>query len=122
VKYSWNVKGTEFINKQSASSEIKNIKVFPNPYYGFSELEYNDAGEKFIYVSHLPQTCTIYIYTLDGIPVKKINRVQAGAENSLEKWDLKNDEGRYVASGMYIVYVDCKELGAKTLKIAVFTR
>ncbi|MEP7145427.1 MAG: hypothetical protein ABI792_00310, partial [bacterium] len=122
VKYSWNVTGTEFNNKQAASSEIKNIKVFPNPYYGFSELEYNDGGEKFIYVSHLPQTCVIYIYTLDGILVKKINRSEPQPDKSLEKWDLKNDEGQYVASGMYIVYVDCKELGVKTIKIAVFTR
>ncbi|MDQ3194626.1 MAG: hypothetical protein M3P82_06470, partial [Bacteroidota bacterium] len=122
VKYRWSVTGAKFNNKQAASSEIKNIKVFPNPYYGFSELEYNDGGEKFIYVSHLPQTCTIYIYTLDGVLVKKINRNEPQLDNSLENWDLKNNNGNYVASGMYIVYVDCKELGAKTLKIAVFTR
>ncbi len=122
VKYNWSVTGTEFNNKQTASAEVKNIKVFPNPYYGFSELEYNDGGEKFIYVSHLPQTCTIFIYTLDGVLVKKINRNNSSPDNSLEKWDLKNDGGSYVASGMYIVYVDCKDLGVKTLKIAVFTR
>ena len=122
VKYKWEVKGTEFGNKQIASASINNIKAFPNPYYGFSSLELNDDGDKFIYFSHLPQSCNIFIYTLDGLLVKSINRNQTDPENTLEKWDLQNESGSYVASGMYIVYVDCKDLGAKTLKIAVFTR
>ena len=122
VKYNWSVTGTEFNNNQLAASEVNNIKVFPNPYYGFSTLDLNDAGEKFIYVSHLPQSCTIYFYTLNGTLVNKINRNESNPNNSLEKWDLKNERGSYVASGMYIVYVDCKELGVKTLKIAVFTQ
>ncbi len=122
VKYSWEVKGTEFGNKQIASASINNIKAFPNPYYGFSSLELNDDGDKFIYFSHLPQSCTIFIYTLDGLLVKSIYRNQTDPKNTLEKWDLQNESGSYVASGMYLVYVDCKDLGAKTLKIAVFTR
>ena len=122
VKYSWEVKGTEIGNQQIASSEIKSINVFPNPYYGISELEYNDTGEKFIYFSHLPQVCTILIYSLDGSLVNKIERTSSSPDKSLEKWNLKNQGGSYVASGMYIAVVDCKELGAKTLKFAVFTR
>ena len=120
VKYTWSVNGTQFGNKELASADVRNIKVFPNPYYGFSELEYNDAGEKFIYFSHLPANCDIFIYTLDGVPVKKINRNVSDPKNTLEKWDLKNNNGSYVASGMYLIYVDCKELGTKILKIAVF--
>ena len=122
VKYKWEVKGTEFGNKQLASSEVNNIKAFPNPYYGFSSLELNDDGDKFIYFSHLPQSCTIFIYTLDGILVNSIYRNQTNPENTLEKWNLQNEGGSYVASGMYLVYVDCKDLGAKPLKIAVFPR
>ncbi len=122
VKYSWEVKGTEIGNQQIASSEINSINVFPNPYYGISELEYNDTGEKFIYFSHLPQVCTILIYSLDGSLVNKIERTSSSPDKSLEKWTLKNQGGSYVASGMYIAVVDCKELGAKTLKFAVFTR
>lgn len=122
VKYTWEVKGTEFGNRQLASSEVNSIKAFPNPYYGFSSLELNDAGDKFIYFSHLPQSCTIFIYTLDGTLVKSIYRNQTDPQNTLEKWNLQNEGGSYVASGMYLLYVDCKDLGAKTLKIAVFTR
>ncbi len=120
VKYSWTVEGTQFGNKELASAEVNQIKVFPNPYYGFSELEFNDAGDKFIYFSHLPSSCNILIYTLDGILVKNINRNVTDPNNTLEKWNLQNNSGSYVASGLYIVYVDCKDLGSRILKLAVF--
>ncbi len=121
IKYNWSVEGTTTGNTQIASAEVNNIKAFPNPYFASSELEYDSGGEKFIYFSHLPSVCTISIYTLNGSPVRIINRNNTDPENSLEKWDLQNSGGKYVASGMYIVFVDCKGAGTKTLKIAVFT-
>ncbi|MEO7356461.1 MAG: hypothetical protein ABIY50_02970, partial [Ignavibacteria bacterium] len=121
IKYSWTVQGTKVNNSSTNSAEIDKIKAFPNPYFSTSELEYDSGGEKFIYFSHLPLQCNIYVYTLDGILVKRIERNQSDPSNTLEKWDLRNSESKFVASGMYIIYVDCKGLGAKTLKIAVFT-
>jgi len=122
VKYSWKVNGTNFDNASNSKNEVNRINVFPNPYYGFSELEYNAEGDKFIYFSNLPASCTIYIYTLDGVLVNRINRNNTDPNNTLEKWDLKNSSGSFVASGIYIVYVNCNGLGAKTLKMAVFER
>ncbi|MBK6504843.1 MAG: hypothetical protein IPG02_04055 [Ignavibacteria bacterium] len=52
--------------------------------------------------------------------VKRIDRDNSGPNSSLQKWDLKNSDGSFAASGMYIVFVDCGSAGAKTLKIAVF--
>jgi hypothetical protein len=34
-------------------------------------------------------------------------------------WDLRNEDGRSVASGLYIVHVDMGEIGVKVLKLAV---
>ena len=120
VKYSWEVKGTTVSSSAITSAEIASINVFPNPYYGTSELEYDSGGEKFIYFSNLPLQSKIYIYTLDGILVKRIDRDNSDPNSSLQKWDLKNSDGSFAASGMYIVFVDCGSAGAKTLKIAVF--
>ena len=120
LKYSWTINGSTFNNTELAASQINNIKAYPNPYYGFSSLEFNDAGEKIIYFSNLPSVCDIFIYSLDGSLVKQISRNTNDPNSSLAKWDIKNDDGKYVASGMYVVYVDCKDAGAKTLKIAVF--
>jgi hypothetical protein len=120
IKYSWEVKGTTVSSSSVTSAEIASINVFPNPYYGTSELEYDSGGEKFIYFSNLPLQSKIYIYTLDGILVKRIDRDNSDPNSSLQKWDLKNGYGSFVASGMYIVIVDCGSAGAKTLKVAVF--
>ena len=120
IKYSWEVKGTTVSSSAITSAEIASINVFPNPYYGTSELEYDSGGEKFIYFSNLPLQSKIYIYTLDGVLVKRIDRDNSDPNSSLQKWDLKNSDGSFVASGMYIVFVDCGSAGAKTLKIAVF--
>ncbi|MBK6504844.1 MAG: hypothetical protein IPG02_04060 [Ignavibacteria bacterium] len=64
VKYSWEVKGTTVSSSAITSAEIASINVFPNPYYGTSELEYDSGGEKFIYFSNLPLQSKIYIYTI----------------------------------------------------------
>ncbi len=120
IKYSWEVTGTTVSSSSITSAEIASINVFPNPYYGTSELEYDSGGEKFIYFSNLPLQSKIYIYTLDGILVKRIDRDNSDPNSSLQKWDLKNGDGSYVASGMYIVFVDCGSAGAKTLKVAIF--
>lgn len=120
VKYEFSVKGTQVNVREVASLQLNSINIFPNPYYGSSELEYNSTGEKFIYINNLPINASIYIYSLDGVLARKIDRSWAAVENSLEKWDLKNDAGAYVASGMYIIYVECPGIGAKTLKAAVF--
>ena len=120
VKYTWEVQGTTVSSSAITPAEIASINVFPNPYYGTSELEYDSGGEKFIYFSNLPLQSKIYIYTLDGILVKRIDRDNSDPNSSLQKWDLKNSDGSFAASGMYIVFVDCGSAGAKTLKIAVF--
>lgn len=119
MRYSWSVTGTTTNNESVAASQVDRISVFPNPYYGGSRLE-TDPFDRFIYFSNLPPKCSIYIYTLDGVLVRKIVRDNTDPNNSLERWDLQNANQIPVASGMYIAYVDAGSIGAKTLKIAIF--
>lgn len=120
VKYSWTVNGTSIANPTAAKDELSQIKAFPNPYYGGSRLE-TDPFNRFIYISHLPSVCKIFVYTLDGVLVKSIDRNNTNPNNSLEKWDLKNANDIPVASGMYIIFVDAGSIGVKTIKVAIFT-
>jgi hypothetical protein len=53
--------------------------------------------------------------------IRKINRNAGDPRNSLEKWDLRNQDNNLVASGMYIAVVDFPNVGTKVLKFAVFT-
>jgi len=120
IKYSWSVIGTQIANSELASSEMGNVKVFPNPYYGGQSLE-TDPFNRFVYFSNLPSVCNIYIYSLSGTLVRQIVRNNSDPNNSLEPWDLQNSNQIPVASGMYVVYVDAGSLGTKTLKVAIFT-
>lgn len=120
VKYSWETNGTEFNNTSVASNEMSKIKAFPNPYFGGSSLE-TDPFDRFIIFSHLPQKCDIYIYTLDGVLVRKISRDNSNPNNSQERWDLQNSNQIPVASGMYVVYIDAPGVGSTTLKVAIFS-
>lgn len=120
ISYSWEVKGTNIGSSSVASGQMDQIKAFPNPYYGGSRLE-TDPFNRFIYLNHLPAECKIFIYTLDGVLVRAIDRKNTDPNNSLEKWDLKNAADIPVASGMYIIFVDAPGIGTKTLKVAIFT-
>lgn len=122
VKYSWTVQGSILGNSGLATSrnDMDKVNVFPNPYFGGSRLETNSIN-RFIYFSNLPSKCTIYIYSLSGVLVRKINRDNTDPNNSLEKWDLRNQDDISVASGMYIAVVDFPGVGTKVLKFAIFT-
>ncbi len=120
VKYSWQVNGTQIGNPSLAASQMNRITAYPNPYYAGSRLE-PDPFNRFIYFSHLPPVCNIYIYSLDGLLVRTIERNNPDPNNSIQQWDLQNFDQIPVASGMYIVYIDAGSLGSSTLKIAIFT-
>lgn len=120
IYYTWDVNGTQTNVQSVASSEMSKIKAFPNPYFGGQALE-TDPFNRFINFTHLPNKCSIYIYTLNGVLVRQINRDNNDPNNSTERWDLLNASEIPVASGMYIVYIDAGSLGASTLKIAIFT-
>jgi hypothetical protein len=120
IHYDWNTQGPDIGNTTFASRDMEKIKVFPNPYYGGSRLE-SDPFDRFVYFSNLPSRATIYIYTLDGVLVRKIDRLNNDPNNSLEKWDLQNADQISVASGMYLIYIDSPGIGTRVLKLAVFT-
>ncbi len=120
IEYTWQVNGTSIGNPSVAATQLNQITAYPNPYYAGHRLE-PDPFNRFIYFSHLPPVCTIYIYSLDGLLVRSIQRNNTDPNNSIEPWDLQNFDQIPVASGMYIVYIDAGSLGSSTLKIAIFT-
>jgi hypothetical protein len=98
-------------------SVMEDINIVPNPFYGRSgigrgsyETAQLDTRAK---LTNLPQKCTIRIFTLNGQLVRTISK-----ENELpdQDWDMRNDNGVPVASGLYIVHIDAGDLGEKILK------
>ncbi len=85
----------------ASENRIKDINIVPNPYYGYSSYETNQIDNR-VKVTNLPEKATISIYTVSGTLVKTIKKDDDLA--SID-WDLKNDYGIPVASGLYVFHV-----------------
>ncbi len=111
-------------NEQIGKEALEHVGVVPNPYYSVSAYETSQLDNRVRFIN-LPVKCEITIYTMDGTVVRKFNKDESrsNAYTSNAKypttfldWDLKNQKGIPVASGVYIVHVNAFELGEKVIK------
>ena len=101
-------------NSQAIAKEnLDKTNIVPNPYYGFSEYEQNKLSNE-IKITNLPKTCTVEVYTLDGTLVKILRK--DNDDRTSIAWDLKNEQGITVASGLYIFHVNAPGIGEKIIK------
>jgi hypothetical protein len=120
---------SEINNADQAKSALDLINVVPNPYYGYSSYEVNRLDNR-IRITNLPNICKIKIFTLNGTLVRTFDRDVSGQEDlylstseftnskrlSFQDWDLKNQSGITVASGLYIIHIDVPGVGEKIVK------
>ena len=88
-------------NLSVAKDAMELINVVPNPYYGYSSYETNQLDNR-VKITNLPQQATISIFTVSGTLVRKIKKDDS--VTSVD-WDLKNDYGIPISSGLYIIHV-----------------
>jgi hypothetical protein len=100
------------VNAETGKKSVNMINVVPNPYYATSGYESSSIDTR-VKITNLPPKVTISIYTLNGALVRRI--IKDDNETFVD-WDLKNNSKVPVASGFYIIHVDCGDLGEKTLK------
>jgi hypothetical protein len=98
-----------------AKSRIDEISVFPNPYYG-SEYRSQRPGDGFVRLINLPQKVTVRIYTIAGELVLKEKKDDP---SPFWDWNLRNQGGIPVASGIFIIHLDMPKIGQKILKAAI---
>jgi hypothetical protein len=101
------------------ANSLDSIKVVPNPYYGFSKYE-TSQFTNVIKITNLPAKCTVTIYSLDGKFIRQYKRDEVympydQLSDALE-WDLKNNKGIPVASGVYLIQVQAPGMGERTIK------
>jgi hypothetical protein len=126
-KYLIKIRGKEPLPFASVqiNNALDSVKAVPNPYYGFSDYETDQATGR-IKITNLPATCTVTIYTLAGRLVRQFNRNEMyepyhQIAPDLE-WDLKNTYGHPVASGVYLFRIEAPDIGARTIKWFGITR
>jgi hypothetical protein len=107
---------------KNAKADVTQINVFPNPYYGFNRAE-TTRPSRFVTFNHLPPRAEIRIFNLAGALVRAYDETAAPPlqrTGQYQNWDLRNQNGLPVASGVYIAYITMPDLGAtKTLKLIV---
>jgi hypothetical protein len=83
---------------------LERIGVVPNPYRANENWEQPGSNE--IHFINLPQEATIMIYTISGDLVTRLEHNDTVRD--FARWDLKNQEGRDVASGIYMFRVEAR--------------
>jgi hypothetical protein len=113
--------GTKVSEVNRAELDLKKIKVVPNPYMVSSLTEQAttspDRYSHELRFTHLPQECTIKIYTLRGDLVKTIRH----HSNSIgeARWNLQSEENLEVSYGVYIYTVSTPNGKKKVDKFAI---
>lgn len=118
-----------FVTSQSTLSEEgerelwNKVNVFPNPLYGFNtgtSYSNSSADEPFVTFSNLPIEVTVKVYSLSGQLLRTLNQEDKMDPGSpFLRWDLQNESGLRVASGMYFAIVSSPKYGDKVLKFAI---
>ncbi|MFQ6613814.1 MAG: hypothetical protein ACE5D1_03135, partial [Fidelibacterota bacterium] len=93
--------GTSTSSRASVDRPLSRVQVVPDPYVVTNAWESNEFGKK-LQFNHLPQTCTIRIYTLAGEQVTRLEH-----DNSLgyEFWNMRSDHDQFIAPGVYLYYI-----------------
>ena len=121
-------------NGPLAKTALDLIRVVPNPYLAYSAYE-STANSATVYITNLPNTCKISIYSLDGTLIRVLQRavgVNPNTNQTVETssgepinqvnvstsvaWDLTNSAGVPIASGVYLFHIDAPGIGQTTLK------
>ncbi len=121
-------KEASVLDEAQVENALDMIDVVPNPYYGFSDYE-TSQFTNIIKITNLPASCVVTIYTLEGKFIRQyvrdeIGTVPEGNNRALNRnqivpaleWDLRNNKGIPVASGVYLIHVAAEGLGERTLK------
>lgn len=104
-------------SEEVAEKDLDRINIYPNPYYGANPRELNKY-QRFVTINHLPVThrTNIKIYNLAGQLVKRL--WNSGKQEI--RWDLNNEDGLPVASGLYLVHIEIPDYSfEKILKVGI---
>ncbi len=101
--------------------EILNLANYPNPVVGHAIEPVNDGRTRFTYLLTAPaERVTMKIYTVSGRLVKTFKNMPKGVgyheyPRTVYGWDCKDDDGFYLANGVYFYKLIAKN-GEKTIE------
>ncbi|MDI6781566.1 MAG: Ig-like domain-containing protein, partial [bacterium] len=98
---------------------LGNVRVYPNPYKPNSNPNHNSGihfgGTAAPFEERLTENVTIKIFTVSG----ELVRVIDGQTSGEYVWDIKNDDGDEISTGVYIYQITNEQGGNSFGKIAI---
>jgi hypothetical protein len=112
-----------FTDIEQAKVDLDKIKVVPNPYLANALWEPKNPytsgrGPRSIHFTHLPNKCTIRIFTVNGELVKEIEH-ESNLMDGSEEWDLLTKDNLSASYGVYIYHIDAPGIGKTVGKFAI---
>jgi hypothetical protein len=95
-----------------AESACDLLNVVPNPYYAYSNYEF-DKLDNVVKIVNLPEQCVIKIYTVNGTLVRTFNKDDP---YTYMDWDLKNSANIPISSGVYLIHINVPGVCERVLK------
>lgn len=122
-EYVFQTKGSGALTSDEEKTLFQKVNVFPNPMYGFNVATgytNSPSDEPFVTFSNLPEEVTINIYSLSGNLIRTLDQNDKTSPVSpFLNWDLQNENGIRVASGLYLAIVSSPKYGEKILKFSI---
>jgi hypothetical protein len=103
--------GNPYSDKQAL---LDKINAVPNPYYGYADYYESNRLDTRVKITNLPKRATVTIYSLDGTLIKRLEK--DNPNQSFLEWDIRNNVGLPIASGMYLIHVKADGIGETVLK------
>jgi hypothetical protein len=123
--FEFNTNAGGLLTKDQQQGIFDKVNVYPNPLFAYNIATSYDVtknpDDPFVTFTNLPEKVTVKIYSLSGSLLRTLTEVdkQSGVSSPFLQWDLKNEKGLRVASGMYLAIVSSPEFGEKILKFAI---
>jgi hypothetical protein len=113
----------QHVDETLEKSSLSRIKVVPNPYIATAEWEQrnsysNGRGPRAIHFNHLPQKCTIRVFSVSGELVTTIEHDKPILDGT-EEWNLLTRDNLDVAYGIYVYHVEAPGIGEFVGKFAL---
>jgi len=101
---------------ETRRARLAEIGIVPNPYKAFSDYEVDLANDE-VRLTGLPDVATIRVFTLHGTLVRTLEKDSPGLRSL--SWDVRNEDGRKLASGMYLIHVEVPGVGERVIKFGM---
>ena len=111
------------IDPDLAKQDMDKIKVVPNPYVASAQWEAKNPyasgrGPRSLHFTHLPNKCTIRVFTINGELVDMIEHDSPFNDGS-EEWKMLTKDKLNVAYGIYVYHITAPGVGDKIGKFAI---